>query len=107
MIEINEDNHEKMNLQSDKLVLLKFGNKLCTTKTCIEFKSFIEQISEEYKDSLDVFSADISNNFTLMKTFGVRSKTTALIFRNGVKIFISTSFDEKIKKDIKSILDSI
>jgi len=57
---INLEGIEKFDLNNEKLSMICFTAKWCGP--CNHMKLFLEEISEEYKDILDIYNVDVDVN---------------------------------------------
>lgn len=80
-IEITDDNFETEVLKSDKPVLIDFWAVWCGP--CKMIAPIVEELAEEYKDTLKVGKLDVDNNQQTAIKYGVRSIPTLLIFKDG------------------------
>ncbi len=57
---INLEGINKFDLNNEKLSMICFTAKWCAP--CNQMKPFLEEISEEYKDTVDVYNVDVDVN---------------------------------------------
>ena len=79
-LQITDANIEEV-LKTDKLVVIDFWAEWCGP--CKMVGPIIEQISEEYKDSVTVGKLDVDNNDDTTSKYGIRNIPTVLFIKNG------------------------
>jgi thioredoxin 1 len=79
-LEITDANIEEV-LKTEKLVVIDFWAEWCGP--CKMVGPIIEQISEEYKESVTVGKLDVDNNDDTTSKYGIRNIPTVLFIKNG------------------------
>ena len=78
--QVEESSFETL-LASEKLVVVDFTAKWCGP--CRKISPFMEEIAQNYQDSVEVVKVDIDKSKSLAKKYGIRSIPAVLFFRNG------------------------
>ena len=98
-IAITKDNFEREVLLSEKPVLVDFWASWCGP--CKMLAPIIDEIAEEYADTVKVGKVNVDDEGELAMKFGVMSIPTVILFENGeVK---QTSVGFRSKPDIVSM----
>src|SRR5690554_847936 len=79
-LQITDANIEEV-LKTDQLVIIDFWAEWCGP--CKMVGPIIEQISEEYKESVTVGKLDVDNNDDTTSKYGIRNIPTVLFIKNG------------------------
>ena len=79
-LNIKDDNFEAI-VAEGKPVVLDFWATWCGP--CKQIAPYIEELAEEYKDSVNIGKCDVDENSELPGQFGVRNITTVLFIKNG------------------------
>lgn len=80
-IKVTPENYEKEVLQSKKTVLVEFYAVWCSK--CAMMEDIIEEISEEYADSIKVCQIDIEESPKLTTEFEVGIVPVFAVFKGG------------------------
>lgn len=78
--QVEESNFEAL-LTSEKLVIVDFTAKWCGP--CRKIAPFMEEISQNYQENVEVFKVDIDRSKPLAKKYAIRSIPAVLFFQNG------------------------
>lgn len=79
-LNIKDDNFEAI-VAEGKPVVLDFWATWCGP--CKQIAPYIEELAEEYKDSVNIGKCDVDENSELPGQFGVRNIPTVLFIKNG------------------------
>lgn len=80
-LELTDANFEELVIKSDKPVLVDFWAVWCGP--CRMVGPIVNEIGEEYSDTLVVGKLDVDNNPNVAAKFGIRNIPTILFFKNG------------------------
>lgn len=80
-LEITDANFEELVIKSDKPVLVDFWAVWCGP--CRMVGPIVNEIGEEYKDTLVVGKLDVDNNPGVAAKYGIRNIPTILFFKGG------------------------
>ena len=80
-LEITDANFEELVLKSDKPVVVDFWAVWCGP--CRMVGPIVNEIGEDYNDSLIVGKVDVDNNPGISAKYGIRNIPTILFFKNG------------------------
>lgn len=83
-IHVTSDNELKRIVAEKNIVLVDFWAEWCGP--CLLMDKTINNIAQEYSDSLAVVKVDVSLNSTLSKLYAVRGLPTVLVFKNGEEV---------------------
>ena len=93
-ITITADNFAEEVLQSDKPVLVDFWAPWCGP--CRMLAPIVEEIAEEYADSVKVGKVNVDDEPALAAKFGISSIPALLVFRNGAVVNSAVGYRSKI-----------
>ncbi|OYT16485.1 MAG: thioredoxin [Bacteroidetes bacterium 4572_77] len=80
-LEITDANFDELVLKADKPVIIDFWAVWCGP--CRMVGPIVNEIGDEYKDSLVVGKVDVDNNPGVAAKYGIRNIPTILFFKNG------------------------
>lgn len=83
-IVITSENFDRTVMQSEKTVLIDFWAGWCCP--CRMLAPIIDEIAEEYADSVTVGKINVDEQPQLAAAFGVESIPTLIAFKNGVPL---------------------
>lgn len=83
-IMITSENFDKTVMQSEKTVLIDFWAGWCGP--CRMLAPIIDEIAEEYADTVTVGKINVDEQPQLAAAFGVESIPTLIAFKNGVPL---------------------
>lgn len=83
-IMITSENFDRTVMQSEKTVLIDFWAGWCGP--CRKLAPIIDEIAEEYADSVTVGKINVDEQPQLAAAFGVESIPTLIAFKNGVPL---------------------
>ena len=93
-ITITAENFEEEVLRSDKPVLVDFWAPWCGP--CKMLAPIVEEIAEEYADSVKVGKVNVDDQPALAAKFGISSIPALLVFRNGAVVNSAVGYCSKI-----------
>jgi len=80
-LEITDANFDELVLKSDKPVIVDFWAVWCGP--CRMVGPIVNEIGEDYKDTIVVGKVDVDNNPGVAAKYGIRNIPTILFFKNG------------------------
>ena len=80
--EINDSNFQHLVLDSKSLVVVDFWAQWCGP--CRKLAPVMEQIQNEFIDSIKVYKIDADKNINSAKEYGVISLPSILVFKDGI-----------------------
>ena len=83
-IMITSENFDRTVMQSEKTVLIDFWAGWCGP--CRMLAPIIDEIAEEYADTVTVGKINVDEQPQLAASFGVESIPTLIAFKNGVPL---------------------
>src|SRR5919199_5814113 len=81
---VSDPSFENEFVKSNKPVLVDFWAEWCGP--CRMIAPTLEQIAEEYADSLKIAKLDVDNNPQTQWKFGVQSIPTLILFKDGKEV---------------------
>ena len=100
IIEVKEEDFEKVVLKNEKKVLVDFNADWCGP--CRMLKPVLDEIAET-NDKVKIVSINIDNNEKLAKEYGVMSIPCLVLFENGKEIDRAVGLMPK--SEIEEIID--
>ena len=89
-------------LQADKPVLVDYWAEWCGP--CKMIAPILDEVSESYKDKLQVAKMNVDENRDIPAKFGIRGIPTLMLFRNGA--VVATKVGALSKSQLTAFLDS-
>ena len=99
-IMITSENFDRTVMQSEKTVLIDFWAGWCGP--CRMLAPIIDEIAEEYADTVTVGKINVDEQPQLAAAFGVESIPTLIAFKNGVPLGVLVGLQTK-----ESVIDLI
>lgn len=90
---VTVDNFNEVVIDNDKLVLVDFWAPWCGP--CREMEPALEEIAEEFRDSLVVAKINVDNERPLSEHMKVRGLPTLILFKNGRPVDRMLGFTSK------------
>lgn len=94
ILDINENELNKIYACDGATVLAIYGKNIGLS---MEMFPILEELKEEYKDDLNIFSIDATINKNIGPSFMVRALPTLVLFNNGVLLGIKTGAGTKLQ----------
>ncbi len=104
IIELNDDNFDKMITDSDKPVMVDFWAPWCGPRKAIS--PTVEALSEEYGDKMVFAKVNVDENPLSPSKFGVQAIPTLIFFKGGQVAEQITGMvaREKLEETLKTVL---
>ncbi len=93
-VTITAENFEEEVLHSDKQVLVDFWAPWCGP--CKMLAPIVEEIAEEYADTVKVGKVNVDEEPALAMKFGISSIPALLVFRNGAVVNSAVGYRSKV-----------
>ena len=93
-VTITAENFEEEVLHSDKQVLVDFWAPWCGP--CKMLAPIVEEIAEEYADTVKVGKVNVDDEPALAMKFGISSIPALLVFRNGAVVNSAVGYRSKV-----------
>lgn len=105
--QVNDADFEVQVLQSTKPVLVDFWAAWCGP--CQMIAPIVEQVAQEFKDTLGVAKLDVDANQRTAMAYGVQSIPTLLIFKEGkeVKRLVGFMPKERLAGEVKRVIGEV
>lgn len=105
--QVSDADFEQQVLQSQKPVLVDFWAAWCGP--CQMIAPVVEQVAEEYTDSLSVVKLDVDANQRTAMGYGVQSIPTLLIFKDGkeVKRLVGYMPKERLVGEVQRVIGTV
>lgn len=102
-LNITDQNFEEI-VAEGKPVVLDFWATWCGP--CKQIAPYIEELAEEYKDTVIIGKCDVDENSDLPAQFGVRNIPTVLFIKNGevVEKQVGATTKQALAEKLKAIL---
>ncbi len=82
IVHVTDDTFEAEVLKASQLVLVDFWAEWCGP--CKAIAPILDQLADEYKDSLQIAKLNVDANQGTAMKYGIRSIPTLILFRDGV-----------------------
>jgi len=82
IVHVTDDNFEAQVLKASQPVLVDFWAEWCGP--CKAIAPILEQLADEYEDSVQIAKLDVDANQSTAMKYGIRSIPTLILFRDGV-----------------------
>lgn len=93
-VTITAENFAEEVLESDKQVLVDFWAPWCGP--CKMLAPIVEEIAEEYADTVKVGKVNVDEEPALAMKFGISSIPALLVFRNGAVVNSAVGYRSKV-----------
>lgn len=93
-VTITAENFAQEVLESDKQVLVDFWAPWCGP--CKMLAPIVEEIAEEYADTVKVGKVNVDDEPALAMKFGISSIPALLVFRNGAVVNSAVGYRSKV-----------
>ena len=102
-LNIKDDNFEAI-VAEGKPVVLDFWATWCGP--CKQIAPYIEELAEEYKDTVNIGKCEVDDNADLPAQFGVRNIPTVLFIKNGevVDKQVGATTKAALKEKVEALL---
>lgn len=104
ILEINDNNFEQTVLKSDTLVVVDFWAPWCGP--CRKLTPVLEQLQNEFKDSVKFVKIDADKNINTAKEYGIAALPSILVFKDGIvkEVMVGMLAKSAITSNIKKYL---
>ena len=94
----------EMAKKQNKLVFIDIYTSWCGP--CKQIAPYIEELAEEYKDTVNIGKCDVDDNADLPAQFGVRNIPTVLFIKNGevVDKQVGATTKAALKEKVEALL---
>ena len=104
ILEINDNSFEQTVLKSDTLVVVDFWAPWCGP--CRKLAPVLEQLQNEFKDSVKFVKIDADKNINTAKEYGIAALPSILVFKDGnvKEVMVGMLAKSAITSNIKKYL---
>ena len=104
ILEINDNNFEQTVIKSDTLVVVDFWAPWCGP--CRKLAPVLEQLQNEFKDSVKFVKIDADKNINTAKEYGIAALPSILVFKDGIvkEVMVGMLAKSAITSNIKKYL---
>ncbi|GAA0916174.1 thioredoxin [Virgisporangium ochraceum] len=103
VVTVTDATFQEVVLGNDKPVVVDFWAEWC--KPCVMISKSLGELAEEYGDKLVIAKIDADTNPEAVRTYGVMSMPTLLMFRQGE--VVGTSIGAKPKASLRKAIDEL
>ena len=103
IVDLNQDNFQKIVIESKKTVLVDFWATWCAP--CRAVGPVIEELSKEYDGRVEFTKLNVDEAPFISSNYGIMSIPTIMIFKDGKPAEHVIGF--KPKNELKKLLDSV
>lgn len=105
--QFNSNNFEKEVLKADQVVLVDFYSNWCPP--CRIQAPIIEELSEEYKDKINIGKFNVEDDTEITQQYGIMSIPTLIFFKNGKEVqrLIGLHSKEVLEEEINKLLKQL
>lgn len=103
IVDLNQDNFQKIVIESKKTVLVDFWATWCAP--CRAVGPVIEELSKEYDGKVEFTKLNVDEAPFVSSNYGIMSIPTIMIFKDGKPAEHVIGF--KPKNELKKLLDSV
>ena len=102
-LKFNDENFESV-LAEGKPVVIDFWAEWCGP--CKQVAPYVEELAEEYKDSVIIGKCDVDDSFDLTAKYGVRNIPTILFIKNGeiIEKQVGATSKAALKEKVEALL---
>ena len=93
IVEFNDATFESEVVKSNGIVLVDFGAEWC--HPCKQLDPIVEELAEEWRESVTVGKVDIDANVSSAMKYGVMGVPTLILFKDGIPVERLTGFVPK------------
>lgn len=93
IVEFNDATFESEVVKSRGIVLVDFGAEWC--HPCKQLDPIVEELAEEWRESVTVGKVDIDANVSSAMKYGVMGVPTLILFKDGIPVERLTGFVPK------------
>ncbi|MCJ7824277.1 MAG: thioredoxin [Anaerolineales bacterium] len=93
IVELSEATFETEVVETGGIVLVDFGAEWC--HPCKQLDPIVEELAEEWRESVKVGKVDIDANVDIAMKYGVMGVPTLILFKEGIPVERMTGFVPK------------